>query len=73
MENTLKQLSRDLQVMGVQDSSLSQRMHELEQQASEDVMDPVHLGKLKKQVSLFEKDHRKARSDAGKIQEQVDK
>ena len=73
MESSLKQLFRDLEVMGVQDTALSQRIQDLEKQAKKQVMDPTRLKKLEKQVSTFEKEYQDAAEAVGKIQEQVNK
>ena len=68
---TLKQLSRDLEVLRVQDTALTQRIRDLEEQAKENVMDHAHLTKLEKQVAKFKKAQQKAAESAGEIQDQV--
>lgn len=71
MDSTLKTLSRDLEVLSVENTGLSQKILDLEKQAKEQVIDSAHLTKLEKQVSRFEKEYQKAAQTAGKIQEQV--
>ena len=71
MESTLKQLSRDLELMQVEGVALSQRMQDLERQAKEVVMDPVRLATLEKQVATFEKAKQKAAESAGSVQDKV--
>ena len=73
MEKSCKQLLRDVEVMSVQDSALSERMKDLQLQAQQEVMDPVHLAKLEKQVGGFEKEHKKTAEAAGKVQKEVDR
>ena len=73
MEGTLKQLSRDLELMRVQSAGLTERIGDLEKQASESVMDPAHLAKLEKEVAAFGKERKKAASAAGEVQDQVDR
>lgn len=72
MTQTMKQLSRDLEVMSVQDAALDQRIRDLEQQdGSDEVIDPTHLAALEKKVSGLEKEHKKAAAAAGKVQGEV--
>lgn len=73
MESSLKQLSRDLEVLGVQDTALVQRLQDLEQQDRQQVMDPAHLAKLEKQVSEFEKNWKKAADTAGEVKGEVNR
>lgn len=68
---TLKQLSRDLEVLRVQDTALTQRIQDLEEQAKGNVIDHTYLTKLDKQVATFKKAQQKAAESAGKIQDQV--
>jgi superfamily I DNA and RNA helicase len=73
MEASLKQLSRDLELMRVQSTSLSERIGDLEKQSADNVMDPAHLARLEKQVAAFDKEQKKAASSAGGVQEQVNR
>lgn len=71
MEITVKQLARDLDVLDVQDTALSQRIPELQKQAREQVVDRAHMEGLEKKVCGCEKDYQKAARGAGEIQDQV--
>lgn len=73
MEGSLKQLSRDLELMRVQSAALSERIGDLEKQAADNVMDPAHLAKLEKQVAAFDKERKKAATSAGGVQDQVNR
>lgn len=73
MAGSLKRLSREVEVLGVEEGALSQRMGDLEGQAREQVMDPAQLQALEGRVREFEGGHRRAAEAAGKVQKEVDR
>ena len=73
MEKSLKQLSRDVEVMGVQEGALSQRIEQLQREAKEQVVDHKHLKGLEETASKTQSAYEKAAQEAKEIQDQVDR
>ena len=73
MDSAGKQVSRDVEVLGVEEVGVVQRSKDLEQQARQQVMDPAQLDKLEKQVRAFEREHSKAAEAGAKVQREVDR
>ena len=72
LEDQLKASQKELDVLGVQEKALGERIRDLEaQQADSQQMDPAHLAKLEKQVKQFKKEHQKAAEAAGEVQLEV--
>lgn len=73
MEKAMKQLSRDVEVMGVQEGALAQRIEVLHREAKEQVVDHKHLAGLEKTVEKTGREYEKAAQEAKEIQDQVDR
>ena len=73
MEKSLKQLSREVEVMAVQEGALVQRIEELQREAKDQVVDHKHLAKLEETTAKAQKKYDKAAQEAKEIQNQVDK
>lgn len=72
LEDELKAAQKELDVLGVQEKALGERIKDLEaQKADSQQMDPTHLAKLEKQVKQFKKEHQKAAEAAGAVQLEV--
>ncbi len=73
LEQTLKQLSRDVEVLGVQGSSLTQRIQHLKNQPKEQEMDPEELRRMEKQVATYQRERQKAEQAAKTVQDEVNR
>lgn len=72
LEERLKADQKELDLLGVQEKALRERIRDLEaQKADSQQMDPAHLAKLEKQVKQFKKEHQKAAEAAGEVQLEV--
>jgi chromosome segregation ATPase len=72
LEEQLKSAQKELDLLGVQEKALGERIKDLEaQKADSQQMDPAHLAKLEKQVKQFKKEHGKAAEAAGEVQLEV--
>lgn len=72
MEEQLKTVKKELDVLQVQEKALQERIQDLmAQQADSQQMDPDHLAKLEKQVKQFSKEHQKAAEVAGAVHLEV--
>lgn len=74
LEGQLKAAQKELDVLGVQEKALLERIKDLKAQlADSQQMDPAHLAKLEKQVKQFKKEHQKAAEAAGAVQLEVNR
>ncbi len=72
LEEQLKSAQKELDLLGVQEKALGERIRDLEaQKADSQQMDPAHLAKLEKHVKQFKKEHQKAAEAAGEVQLEV--
>lgn len=72
LEERLKADQKELDLLGVQEKALGERIRDLKaQKADSQQMDPAHLAKLEKQVKQFKKEHQKAAEAAGEVQLEV--